>query len=203
MPVTTVFLLANINSQSRHGSLMELRLRKDTESDQTKPSQTDQSFVGSPCDATPIQDLWQCQAIYRQQQDFQGLGRPLAFLRDQTCLPSARNLLDRHQTRYGIRALSVDCDDRTHQLLPADFRLDELYGYDETTVQPSSIGWTRLEKTHRLFGSRPAQQVIKHIKYDVEHGYDLPCRQDPSDSGPVTRMPEHYRLPVRMLPDHP
>lgn len=79
----------------------------------------------------------------------------------------------------------------------------ELYGYEETTVQPSSIGWTRPEKTHRLFGSRLAQQVIKHIKYDVEHGFDLPCRQDPSDPAPVIRMHEHHRLPVRMLPDHP
>lgn len=85
----------------------------------------------------------------------------------------------------------------------ANFRVDELYGYEETTVQPSSIGWTRPEKTHRLFGSRLAQQVIKHIKYDVEHGFDLPWRQDQSDPAPVIRMHEHHRLPVRMLPNHP
>ena len=102
-----------------------------------------------------------------------------------------------------IRALGADGDHPTHQLLPAGFRLGELYGYKDTMVQPSSIGWTRPEKTHRLFGSRLAQQVIKHIKYDVEHGFDLPGRQDPSDRTPAIRMHEHHRLPVRMLPNHP
>ena len=118
-------------------------------------------------------------------------------------MPSARDLLDQRQTRYAIRALGADGDHPTHQLLPAGFRLGELYGYEDTMVQPSSIGWTRPEKTHRLFGSRLAQQVIKHIKYDVEHGFDLPGRQDPSDRTPAIRMHEHHRLPVRMLPNHP
>jgi hypothetical protein len=118
-------------------------------------------------------------------------------------LPPARDLLDQRQTRYAIRALSADGDHPAHQLLPAGFRLGELYSYEEAAVQPSSIGWTRLEKTHRLFGSRLAQQVIKHIKYDVEYGFDLPCRRDPPDLALVIRMHEHFRLPVRMLPNHP
>jgi hypothetical protein len=143
--------------------------------------------------------------LNRQARTITGLLRstPLAFLRDQACLPPAKDLLDQRQTRYAIRALSADGDHPTHQLLPAGFRPAELYGYEETTVQPSSIGWTRLEKTHRLCGSRLAQQVIKHKKYDVEHGFDLPCRRDPPDPGPVIRMYEHSRLPVRMLPNHP
>ena len=143
--------------------------------------------------------------LNRQARAITGLLRstPLAFLRDQACLPHARDLLDQRQTRYAIRALGADGDHPTHQLLPAGFRMGELYGYEETTVQPSSIGWTRPEKTHRLFGSRLAQQVIKHIKYDVEHGFDLPGRQDPSDQTPAIRTHEHHRLPVRMLPNHP
>ncbi|KAM0708550.1 hypothetical protein Q7P35_005202 [Cladosporium inversicolor] len=143
--------------------------------------------------------------LNRQARAITGLLRstPLAFLRDQACLPPARDLLDQRQTRYAIRALGADSDHPTHQLLPAGFRLGELYGYEDTTIQPSSIGWTRPEKTHRLFGSRLAQQVIKHIKYDVEHGFDLPCRQDPSDPALVIRTHEHHRLPVRMVPDYP
>lgn len=99
---------------------------------------------------------------------------PLDFLRNQACLPCARDLLDQRQTRYAVRAISTDGDHPTHQLLPTNFRLSELYSYESATVQPSSMGWTRPEKTHRLFGGRLAQQVIKHITCDVEHGVDLP-----------------------------
>ena len=143
--------------------------------------------------------------LNRQARAITGLLRstPLVFLRDQACLPHARDLLGQRQTRYAIRALSADGDRPTHQLLPASFRLGELYGYEETAVQPSSIGWTRLEKTNRLFGSRLAQQVIKHIKYDVKHGSDLPCRREMPDPAPVIRMHEYPRIPVRMLPNHP
>jgi hypothetical protein len=97
--------------------------------------------------------------LNRQTRTITGLLRstPLAFLRDQACLPPTKDLLDQRQTRYAIRALSADGSHPTHQLLPAGFRLGELYSYEETTVQPSSIGWTRLEKTHRLFGSRLVQ----------------------------------------------
>ena len=107
-------------------------------------------------------------------------------------MPSTRDLFNQRQTRYAIRALGADSDHLTHQLLPAGFQLGELYSYEDTMVQPSSIGWTRLEKTHRLFGSRLAQQVIKHIKYNIEHGFDLPSRQDPSDRTLAIRMHEHH-----------
>jgi hypothetical protein len=89
--------------------------------------------------------------------------------------------LDHRQTRYAIRALSADGDHPTHQLLPTNLRLGELYGYEGATAQPSSIGWTRPEKTHRLLGSRLVQQVVKHIEYDAEYGFDLPFKQDPPD----------------------
>jgi hypothetical protein len=32
------------------------------------------------------------------------------------------------------------------------------------------------EKMHRPFGSRLAQQVVRHVDYDTEHGFNLPCR---------------------------
>jgi hypothetical protein len=89
---------------------------------------------------------------------------PIVFLQGQACLPFARDLLDHRQTRYAVRALSANGDHPTHQLLPANFRLGELYGYEIATVQPSSIGWARQEKTHWRFGSRLAQQIVKHVK---------------------------------------
>ena len=92
------------------------------------------------------------------------ISTPLAFLRDHVCLPPTKNLLDHRQTRYAVRALSANGDHPAHQLLPANFRLSELYGYESATVQPSSIGWARPEKTHRLFGSRLAQQIVKYVR---------------------------------------
>jgi hypothetical protein len=114
--------------------------------------------------------------LNRQARAITGLLRstPLVFLRDQACLPSARDLLDHRQTRYAVRALGANGDHPTHQLLPANFRFGELYCYESATAQPSSIGWARPEKTHRVFGSRLAQQIVKHVKYDAEHGFDLP-----------------------------
>jgi len=143
--------------------------------------------------------------LNRQARTITGLLRstPLAFLRDQVCLPSARDLLDNRQTRYAVRALGANGDHPTHQLLPANFRLGELYGYESATVEPSSIGWTRPEKTHRLFGSRLAQQIVKHVNYDAEHGFDLPCRQEPPEATPMIRTHDQPRTPLRMLPGHP
>jgi hypothetical protein len=105
----------------------------------------------------------------------------------------------------GTRGCRVDTigDHPTHQLLPANFRLGELYGYAGGTPQPSSTGWTRPEKTHRLFASRLAQQVVKHVDYDTEYGFGLPYRQEPSVAAPVIRTHRLSRMPVRMLPDHP
>jgi hypothetical protein len=128
---------------------------------------------------------------------------PLVFLQSQSCLPSAKELLDQRQTRYAVRALSADGDHPTHRLLPANFRLGELYGYESGTPQPSSIGWTRPEKTHRLFGSRLAQQIVKHVYYDTEYGFDLPCRQGLLVTAPMIWTHGLLRMPIRMLPDHP
>ena len=62
------------------------------------------------------------------------------------------------------------------------------------------MGWTRPEKTHQLFGSRLAQQVVKHVKYDKEHGFDLPCRQHMAEEALIIRANGLSRIPVRMLP---
>jgi hypothetical protein len=128
---------------------------------------------------------------------------PVVFLQRQACLPFARDLLNHRQTRYAVRALSANGDHPTHQLLPTNFRLGELYGYESATAQPSSIGWSRPEKTHRLFGSRLAQQIVRHVKYDAEYGFDLLCRQDPPMTVPTIRTHDQPRLPLRMLPGHP
>lgn len=128
---------------------------------------------------------------------------PLVFLQAQACLPCAKDLLDYRQTRYAVRALDANGDHPTHQLLPANFRLGELYGYEGNTPQLSSIGWIRPEKTHRLFGSRLAQQIVKHVDYDVEHGFDLPCRQEPTMKALAIRTQRTSRTPIRMLPDYP
>lgn len=128
---------------------------------------------------------------------------PLVFLQAQACLPCAKDLLDHRQTRYAVRALGANGDHPTHQLLPANFRLGELYGYEGSTPQLSSIGWTRPEKTHRLFGSRLAQQIVKHVDYDMEHGFDLPCRQELFVTAPAIRVDGISRMPMRMLPDYP
>lgn len=108
---------------------------------------------------------------------------PLVFFQTQACLPGAKEL----QTRYAVRALGADGDHPTHQLLPANFRLGELYSYGSSTSQMSSIGWTRPERTQRLFGSEVAHQIVKHVDCDVEHGFDLPCRQEPVVKAPTIR----------------
>jgi hypothetical protein len=59
---------------------------------------------------------------------------PVVFLQRQACLPFARDLLDHRQTRYAVRALSANGDHLTHQLLPTNFRLGELYGYESATA---------------------------------------------------------------------
>ena len=143
--------------------------------------------------------------LNRQARAITGLLRstPLDFLRVQACLPSARDLLDHRQTRYAVRALGANGDHPTHQLLPANFRVGELYGYESATAQPSSIGWSRPEKTHRLFGSRLAQQIVRHVKYDAEYGFDLLCRHDPPKATPMIRTHDQPRMPLRMLPGHP
>jgi hypothetical protein len=74
------------------------------------------------------------------------------FLQQESCLPCAKDLLYHRQTRYAVRVLTADEDHPTHQLLPASFRLGELYRHEGATGQPSSTGWTRqgsnIEDTH-------------------------------------------------------
>ena len=88
---------------------------------------------------------------------------PRAFLQTASGLPSAQDLLNHRQTKFAMRALGADGDHPTHQLLPANFRFGELHRHEGATGQPSSVGWMRLEKTHRSFGSRLAQQIVKHV----------------------------------------
>jgi len=98
---------------------------------------------------------------------------PIAFLLKAACLPYSGDLLDQRQSLFAVRALSAAQDHPTHQLLPANFRFGELYRHEGATGHPSSVGWTRPDKAHRLFGSRLAQQVSKYVTYDTEHGFDL------------------------------
>lgn len=127
---------------------------------------------------------------------------PLAFLREAACLPSARNLHDYRQTRYAVRALSAAGDHPTHQLLPANFRFGELHRHEGAIGQPSSIGWTKPE-THRSLGGRPAQQIVRNVRYDAEYGFELPCKVTSPVSVPVIRNHGYSDVPERILPDHP
>lgn len=128
---------------------------------------------------------------------------PLVFLQCQACLPGARDLLNRRQTRYAVRALNTDGEYLTHQLLPVNFRLDGLYDHRGGTTQSNSTGWTRPEMMHQLFGSKVAQQVMRHVDHDTEHSLDLPCRQKPLVTVSMVRMYGLIRMPIEMLPDRP
>lgn len=127
---------------------------------------------------------------------------PREFLQAAACLPNAQELLDHRQTKFAMRALSADGDHPTHQLLPANFRLGELHRHEGATGQPSSIGWTKPEKTHRSFGSRLAQQIVKHVSYDTEYGFQLLRRANPLTTNPVVRTRGYSSMPRRMQPDH-
>jgi hypothetical protein len=118
-------------------------------------------------------------------------------------LPRAKDLLNNRQTRYAVRALTASGDHPTHQLLPANFCLGELYRHDGATGQLSSTGWIRLEKTHRLLGGRLAQQVVKHVSYDIEYGFDLPCKEASPEIAPMTWTHRYPQVPGRILPDNP
>jgi hypothetical protein len=143
--------------------------------------------------------------LNRQARAITGLLRstPRAFLETASCLTTAQDLLDHRQTRFAVRALNANGDHPTHQLLPANFRIGELHRHEGATGQPSSIGWTRSEKTHRSFGSRLAQQVVRHVSYDTEYGFELPRKMDPPATSPVIRTQRYPQTPPRMQPDHP
>jgi hypothetical protein len=89
-----------------------------------------------------------------------------------------------------------------HQLLPANFRLGELYRHEGATGQPSSTGWIRLEKTHRLLGGRLIQQVVKYVSYDTEYGFDLPYKEASPEIAPMTWTYGYLQIPGRMLPNN-
>jgi hypothetical protein len=126
----------------------------------------------------------------------------LVFLQQESCLPRAQDLLDCRQTRYALRTLNADGDHPMYQLLPTNYRLGELYRHEGTTSQPSSTGWTRLEKTHRSFGSRLAQQIVRHVAYDAEYGFELPCKTAPPEATPVIWAHGYSQVPERMRPGH-
>jgi hypothetical protein len=127
---------------------------------------------------------------------------PRTFLQTASCLPNAQDLLDHRQTKFALRALGAERDHPTHQLLPANFRFGGLHRHEGATGQPSSIGWTRPEKAHRSFGSRLVQQIVKHVSYDIEYGFQLPRRADSLSAGPVIRTQGYSTIPQRMQPDH-
>ncbi|KAI7704569.1 hypothetical protein KC353_g13409 [Hortaea werneckii] len=128
---------------------------------------------------------------------------PLPLLQQDARLPCARDLLDYRQTRYATRALKANGNHPTHQLLPANFRFGEVYRHEGATGQPSSTGWSTPEKTHRSFGSRLAQQIVRHVSYDTEFGFNLPCKATSRGMNLVTRTLSYSQLPTRMLPDSP
>jgi hypothetical protein len=142
--------------------------------------------------------------LNRQARTFTGLARsrPLSFLWRESCLPRAQDLLDYRQVRYAVRALDADGDHPTHQILPANFRLGELYRHEGATGHPSSTGWIRPEMTNQSFGSRFAQQIARHVNYDPEYGFELPCWTEAPRTTPVLRLQGHSQMPERMRPSH-
>lgn len=82
-------------------------------------------------------------------------------------------------------------------------RFSELHRHEGAVAQPSSIGWTKPEKTHRSFGGRLAQQIVRNANYDPEYGFELPCKAASSVASPVVRTHAYSDVPGRMLPDHP
>jgi ribonuclease HI len=48
-----------------------------------------------------------------------------------------------------------------------------------------------------------AQQIARHVNYDPEYGFELPCRADEPETTPVLRLQGYLQMPERMLADHP
>jgi hypothetical protein len=55
---------------------------------------------------------------------------------------------------------------------------------------------------HRSFGSRLAQQIVRHVDYDTEHGFDLACKVTSLGISPVIRAQGYSQMPGRMLPNN-
>jgi hypothetical protein len=92
------------------------------------------------------------------------------------CLTRAAELLDHRQRRSAVRALVAPQEHPTHQLLPANFRMGQLYRHEGARDRLSSVGWLDSNKPHRTLGGRLAQQVAKVITYDTKYGFDLSGR---------------------------
>jgi hypothetical protein len=56
--------------------------------------------------------------------------------------------------------------------------------------------------THRSFDSRLAQQIARHVNYDPEYGFELPCWTEAPRTTPVLRLQGHSQMPERMRPSH-
>lgn len=102
-------------------------------------------------------------------------------------MPRAVDLLDHRQTRYAVRALSAPQDHPAHQLLPANFRVGQLYRHEGARSYLSSVGWLSHDKAHRTFGGRLTQQVTKSVTYDTEYGFGLFERVDTPVTGVKVR----------------
>jgi hypothetical protein len=61
----------------------------------------------------------------------------------------------------------------------------------------------RPDKTHRSFGSRLAQQIVRHVSYDTGYGFEMPRKVGLPVASPVIRTQGYSRMPDRMKPDHP
>jgi ribonuclease HI len=125
---------------------------------------------------------------------------PIAALLEAARVQQAVHILDHRQTRYAVRALAAPQDHPTHQILPANFRLGELYRHEGATGHLSSVGWRRLDKTHRSFGSRLAQQVARLVTYDTEYGFDLLEKQDHPEIAVEVRTDLGQALQVSIEP---
>lgn len=135
--------------------------------------------------------------LNRQARAITGLlkSTPIPFLLKAACLPYAKDLLDQRQTQFAVRALGTAQEHPTHQLLPANFRFGELYRHEGASGVPSSVGWARPDKTHRLLGGRLAQQVSRHVTYDTEHGFDLLERMGKHGEGSNASVDRQHAAP--------
>jgi hypothetical protein len=64
-------------------------------------------------------------------------------------------------------------------------------------------GWMRPEKTYRLLGSRLAQQIARHVSYDPEYGFELPCKRASTEAALVSSTPKDSQVPQNISPSHP
>jgi hypothetical protein len=106
-------------------------------------------------------------------------------------------LLDHRQRRFAVRALAVPQEHPTHQLLPANFRMGQLYRHEGARDRLSSVGWLDSEKTHRTLGGRLAQQVAKVVTYDTEYGFHLSQREAASPKSLETSSDDRISVSQR------